>query len=187
VQPYVRRRIKLPPHFPSCDTSKGAGARRFQIVLKGHGELDGLSSGTWTAMRHVLMADTQQNNEAKQRVGDLETRMTAVIKWRSQAECYLRTTHSGQGTERGERDNILQIVESRKKETGATALDQVGWWVHMSVLVTASRRRHVVAQRKQTTNRPSLVMESTLNVSNSEGSCREDGGRCVSTDTVTKM
>ena len=132
MQPYVRRSIKVPPHFPSCDTSKGAGARRFHIVLKGHSELDGLNSGTWTAMRHMPMADTQQNNEAKQRVGDFETRMTTVITRRSQAECYLRTSHSGKCTERGERENIFQIVERRKKKTGATAADQVGWWVHRS-------------------------------------------------------
>ena len=71
--------------------------------------MGGLNSGTWTAMRHVPMADTQQNNVEKQRVGDLDTRMTTVIKGRSQAEYYLRTTHSGQGTERGERENIFQI------------------------------------------------------------------------------
>jgi len=132
VPPYVRRSITVPPHFPSCDTSKGTGARRIQIVFKGHGELGGLKSGTWTAMRHVQMADTQQNNVAKQRVADLDTRMTTVIKGRSQEEFYLRTTHSGQGTERGERENIFQIVESSKKKIGATAADQVGWWVHRS-------------------------------------------------------
>jgi len=78
------------------------------------------------------MEDTQQNNVEKQRVGDLDTKMTTEIKGRSQAEYYLRTAHSGQGTERGERENIFQIVERRKKKTGATAADQVGWWVHRS-------------------------------------------------------
>jgi len=59
-------------------------------------------------MKHVQMADTQKNKVAKQRVRDLETRMTTVQTGRSQDEYYLRTAHSGQGIERAERQNMLR-------------------------------------------------------------------------------